>query len=52
MRSNIGAIRGRSEGEWFNSLHFQVLELSELKIANPLTSVPKDNMLLIVYERA
>jgi hypothetical protein len=50
MRSNVIAVRGRSIGDWHNSPHEQKIELRGQK-SSSLTSVAKDNMLLIVYER-
>ena len=50
MRSEIIAVRGRSIGDWYNSPHEQRIELRGQK-SSSLTSVAKDNMLLIVYER-
>ena len=45
------AVRGRSVGDWwYNSPHEQRIELRGQK-SSSLTSVAKDNMLLIVYER-
>ena len=51
MRSEIIAVRGRSIGDWYNSPHEQRIELIGKK-SSSITSVTKDNMLLIVYERA
>lgn len=50
MRSGIIAVRGRSIGDWHNSPHEQRIELIGKK-SSSITSVTKDNMLLIVYER-
>ena len=44
------AVRGRSVGDWYDSPHEQRIELRGQKTSS-LTSVAKDNMLLIVYER-
>ena len=44
------AVRGRSIGDWHNSSHEQRIELRGKK-SSSITSVTKDNMLLIVYER-
>lgn len=44
------AIRGRSDGEWHLSDHSQRLEVGG-DIANSITSVSKDSLILIVYER-
>ena len=49
MRSEIIAVRGRSVGDWYNSPHEQIIELRGQKKSSSLTSVAKDNMLLIVY---
>ena len=43
------AIRGRSDGEWHSSDHSQRLEVGG-DIANSITSVIKDSLILIVYE--
>ena len=50
MKSEMIAVRGRSIGDWHNSPHEQRIELIGKKTSS-LTSVAKDNMLLIVYER-
>lgn len=44
------AIRGRSEGNRHSSRHFQKLEVRGDK-ASSLTSVSKDNMLFMLYEK-
>ena len=44
----ICAIRGRSDGDWYNSEHSQRLELG-WEISNSITSVLKDNMLYEEY---
>ena len=44
----ICAIRGRSDGDWYNSEHSQRLELGG-EISNSITSVLKDNMLYEEY---
>ncbi len=49
MRSQVIAIRGRSDGEWFSSSHFQKVEVRGKK-SSSLTSVAKDNMIMEVYE--
>ena len=49
MRKLVIAIRGRSEGEWYASSHFQKLEVRGVKTST-LTSVCKDNMLMEIYE--
>ena len=43
------AIRGRSDGDWFSSSHFQKLEVRGDK-SSSLTSVSKDNMIIELYE--
>lgn len=43
------AIRGRSDGDWHSSSHFQKMEVRGDK-ASSLTSVSKDNMLFMLYE--
>lgn len=50
MKRLIVAIRGRSNGEWHSSAHFQKMEVRGDK-ASSLTSVSKDNMLLTLYEK-
>lgn len=42
-------IRGRSDGDWFASAHFQKLEIRGDKTSS-LTSICKDNMILEIYE--
>ena len=41
-------MRGRSDGDWYNSEHRQRLELRG-EISNSITSVLKDNMLYEEY---
>ena len=43
----ICAIRGRSDGDWYNSQHRQRLEIGG-EISNSITTVQKDNL---IYER-
>ena len=43
------AIRGRSDGDWFLSEHFQKTELRGNKTSS-VTSVTKDNMVIECYE--
>lgn len=43
------AIRGRSDGDWRSSEHEQRLEIGT-DIANSITSVSKDSMILVTYE--
>ena len=40
----ICAIRGRSDGDWYNSLHNQRLEICG-QTSNSITSVQKDNLI-------
>lgn len=47
----VAAVRGRSDGDWFNSEHHQVLEIRTGDYTNSLTSVAKDNY-LIEYEKS
>lgn len=49
MRSQVIAIRGRSDGDWFLSEHFQKIEL-RLNKTSSVTSVSKDNMVIECYE--
>lgn len=50
MRKIAVAIRGRSDGDWFSSAHFQKLEVRGNKTSS-LTSICKDNMILDIYEK-
>lgn len=43
------AIRGRSDGNWHKSNHRQKLEIGT-DVANSITSVQKDCLVLILYE--
>lgn len=43
------AMRGRSNGEWHVSSHFQKLELGN-DIANSVTSFQKDCLIIEIYE--
>ena len=40
----ICAIRGMSDGDWYNSLHNQRLEIGG-QTSNSITSVQKDNLI-------
>lgn len=51
MRKLVIATRGRSDGEWYTSSHFQKLEIRGIKTSS-LTSVAKDNMIMEIYEAA
>ena len=42
-------MRGRSEGEWYGSEHFQKLEIGS-DISNSITSVAKDSYVIEIYE--
>lgn len=50
MRAISCAVRGRSRGEWHSSEHRQMLETGT-EISNALSSVQKDYMVCMVYER-
>lgn len=50
MRAISCAIRGRSRGEWHSSEHRQMLEMGT-EISNALSSVQKDYMVAMVYEK-
>ena len=50
MRAISCAIRGRSNGDWHSSEHRQMLEVGT-EISNALSSVLKDYMVCMVYER-
>lgn len=47
--ARIMAVRGRSEGDWHNSVHKQKFELGT-DTSNSLTSVAKDNYVVELYE--
>lgn len=47
LHIHIAAIRGRSNGEWDQSEHFQKMEIGG-EFTNSITSVAKDNY--VVYE--
>ena len=49
MRSQVIAIRGRSDGDWLLSEHFQKIEIRGNKTSS-VTSVTKDNMVIECYE--
>lgn len=42
-------MRGRTNGEWHESSHFQKLEIGN-DIANSITSVLKDFLIIEIYE--
>jgi len=44
------ASRGRSRGGWYESEHYQQLELNSRDYSNSITSLLKDFMILEVYE--
>lgn len=48
-RISIAALRGRSNGDWYSSEHFQKLEVFGGCSSNNITSVAKDNLLYIEY---
>lgn len=43
------AMRGRSDGEWHESSHYQKLEIGG-GISNSITSVQKDCLVIEIYE--
>lgn len=45
------AVRGRSDGDWFLSAHFQKMEVRGNTKTSSLTSIIKDNMILERYEK-
>lgn len=49
MKALACAMRGRSDGEWHKSSHFQKLEIGN-DIANSVTSVQKDCLIIEIYE--
>jgi hypothetical protein len=49
MRYLIGAMRGRSEGDWYHSEHRQMLE-TRCDATNSITTVAKDNYVIEVYD--
>ena len=51
MRAISCAARGRSKGEWYSSEHCQMLEMGTDKFSNAISSVQKDYMVAIVYEK-
>lgn len=51
MRVISCAARGRSNGEWHSSKHYQMLELGSERFSNALSSVQKDYMAALVYEK-
>lgn len=46
------AVRGRSDGDWFSSAHFQKMEVRGNTKTSSLTSYYKDNMILECYEKS
>lgn len=44
------ASRGRSKGEWYSSVHRQMIEFNSDMFANSITSVQKDSMAALIYE--
>lgn len=44
------AMRGRADGDWHNSEHHQRIEIGD-DISNSVTSVQKDNMVVLSYSR-
>ena len=50
MMIRICAIRGRSDGDWYNSEHIQRLEIGG-EISNSITSVLKDNYVFMEEEK-
>lgn len=49
MKIKSCAIRGRGDGDWYNSVHRQCLEIGD-DIANSITSVSKDSLIIAIYE--
>lgn len=45
------AFRGRSKGEWHESEHRQMLELNSDLYSNAISSVQKDYMIALIYEK-
>ena len=52
MRAISCAVRGRSKGEWYSSEHRQMLEMGSGRFSNALSSVQKDYMVAIIYEKS
>ena len=52
MRAISCALRGRSKGEWYSSEHRQMLEMGSDRFSNALSSVQKDYMVAIIYEKS
>lgn len=50
MRAISIAMRARSKGEWHSNEHYQNFELGG-EFANSITSVQKDSMVLLIYEK-
>lgn len=48
MRAVSCASRSRIKGEWYYQSHFENKELGE--VANAITRVPKDSMVMQIYE--
>ncbi len=50
MKILIGAMRGRSDGDWYQSEHNQRLEVLGCEYTNSITSVQKDNYVIEIDE--
>ena len=50
MKRIATSIRGRSNGDWYHSYHYQKLEVLGKK-SSTITSVYKDNMILEIFEK-
>ena len=51
VRAISCAARGRSKGDWHSSEHHQMLEMGSERFSNALSSVQKDYMVALVYEK-
>ena len=48
MKAISCASRSRGRGEWYYQSHFEQPELGN--VANSITRIPKDSMVMLVYE--
>lgn len=51
MKTLSCALRGRSDGSWHESVHYQKLEIG-VEVSNSITSVQKDFLIIEIYEEA
>lgn len=50
MEVKTCALRGRSDGEWHTSAHYQKLEIGGGKVSNAVSTVLKD-FLILIYDK-